>query len=96
MLKIKLPMIVAQATSEKRVFTDRTTGQSREYLSSVLSGITEDYSTPLSLRVPDNLAPLLANLHQGQRVEIELSHFDARRNGICEGTVAGILLGNDS
>lgn len=92
MLKINLPMIVSQASSERRTFTDRTTGQSREYLSSVLSGITEDFSTPLSLRVPDNVAPMLASLKQGDRITVALSHFDARRGGICEGTVAEILL----
>lgn len=92
MLKINLPMIVSQASSEKRVYTDRTTGQSREYLSSVLSGITEDFSTPLSLRVPDKVAPLLASLKQGDHITVALSQFDSRRGGICEGTAEEIIL----
>ena len=93
MLKIQLPMIVSQASSEQRTFTDRTTGQSRQYLSSTLSGITEDFSTPLSLRVPDNLAPVLNTLKQGDHVLVSLSHFDSRRGGIAEGTVSGIDYG---
>lgn len=90
MLKIQVPMIVSMASSERRTFTDRTTGQTREYLSSVLSGITEDYSTPLSLRVDEKVAGSLSELKQGDRVVVTLSSFDARRGGIAEGTVSEV------
>lgn len=93
MLKIQVPMIVSTAVSERRTFTDRTTGQSREYLSSVLSGITEDFSTPLSLRVDEKAASALSELKQGDHVLVTLSSFDGRRGGIAEGTVSEVVRG---
>lgn len=86
----KLQITVSVSQSERRTYTDRTTGQTREYLSSVLSGITDDFSTMVKLRVPDNLAGILNSLNPGDRVAVALDSYDCRRGGVAEGSVCEI------
>lgn len=83
----QLSITVSVSQSERRTYTDRTTGQTREYLSSVLSGITDDFSTMVKLRVPDNIAGVLNSLSPGDRVTVWLDSYDCRRGGVAEGSV---------
>lgn len=85
-----LEIIVSVAKAEKRTYTDRTTNQTREYTATVLSGVTQDFSTMVNLRLPENLAPSLMGVKQGERLVVELDSYDARRGGVAEGTVRAL------
>lgn len=87
----KLAVFVSSFRNEKRTYTDKATGTSREYTFINLAGITHDLCTPCILRVPDKMAgaDFLRYVVPGSFCLVSLSAFEDN-NGILEGTVMKI------
>lgn len=85
-MKITLKIRVTSTKSEVRQYRDKETGRMEQYTSARIAGITDDYTTPCLFRCPEQLAPVLADIKEGEVVELNLSELRLR-DGLAEGRV---------
>ena len=71
-MKIEIEVMVSDVSIEARSFLDRVTGQTREYTSCRLSGITSDMTTPCVIRVPEQQREGLERIKKGETVRVLL------------------------
>lgn len=88
-MKITLKVRVTSTKSEVREYRDKETGRTEKYTSARIAGITEDYTTPCLFRCPEQLSAVLADIKEGEVVELNLSELRLR-DGLAEGRVLEI------
>lgn len=97
MLAVEFDALVSSYRNEKRTFTDRSNGQTREYVFCQLAGITCDLTTPYLLRVPESVVKTgqCDFLRPGVFARIRLASSDLTR-GILEGSVLSVCPAPDA
>lgn len=88
-MKITVKIRVTSTKSEVRQYRDKETGRMEQYTSARIAGITDDYTTPCLFRCPEQLSTVLAEIKEGEVVELNLSELRLR-DGLAEGRVLEI------